>query len=1619
MQQDKYYDSLIKVRGSSHMQGTGYKPYLRWKLHWLGKVGSNGSIYDAYNAMLNYTTNFGTIKGNFVTTTNIWKSLGPFTWPSNVSYYDSLNLTGTIGVGRIHALAFDPNNNNRIFAMSPSWGGLYRSDNYGTSWNKISTNNVSGEGFGWVLVDNTNSNIIYLVNGDSDGNYYTEDCLSYCSGIYRSIDGGNSWTQIFQTPSAYPHKFIRKIVMDPNNHNRILVATDYGLYKCDSALSSNPNFIIKLDSSFIDIEYRAGSNSEVYVSGRHQDYLYQSIDDGNTWVKISNPFIDTTETIRFSNIEVSAADPSTLYFLSENQVPGYLNTFGILYLLNINTGVWQKKANLLTVNGLAKGFAVSPTNANLIFAGAMWNQPIYKSTDKGNSFNAMPNYYHIDIHHLDFSNTGDLWAGTDGGIHRYITATNRWYDMTNMSISNIGKYSFSISQSDTNFLVMGGYDVGSNLMNKSAGTNQWSTIGSGDGTACVYDYADANTLYYSEQGGKITRYDRIHDTGYPLAPIVDNNKAYNSLAIDAGNHNLIYMITDSCVYRSLSRGDNNTWEKISGNLNTGNIPRSFFRLVTSATTPGVLYLQNLYYFDPITQKNYFHIWRTFNANVTNANSVTWEHYTYNDTTNLISFVLDPMNPKKGWACVQGWENPLKVLQFDESGWQDISYNLKTTVPVVVSMDYDRVSLTGRLYVGTWNGVFYLDKGTTQWKLLDGMPQTEVTNLYVQYISGKLFASSYGKGVWETNIRNTACTGPVSITNDSTLLVGGMSLCDIIVKTGKTFTVKGLLTMGQNTKITVERGAKLIVDGGKITGFPGFMWKGIEVWGDSSKSQVSTIVYQGTAKFINNAVIEHAKTAVITVRNDGTANYAYTGGIIQGTDATFRNCTNGVVFYKYENKNPLNNKAINNASMFTRCIFETDNNYLGNDTIRNSAHLSEIRGVSFYGCTFKNTNTSAFSTKATGIFSYNSSFNVKPTCRPEIAPCRIIQRSEFTGLRYGVRALGAATTKTFNVENSDFTVNKCGIYANAIDYISALQNTFNITKQDTAQNTTNPLGGMFIEQCKFYTIEENTFSKLASAGGLNDKYVGLTISNSGPYNNQVYKNYFYNLDIGILAQGKNRISGTNNGLCLRCNNFFNTIYDIAVTRPFNSNLDQNGIAKSQGSDTYPAGNLFTVNPPTTSRNYFNLQGTAIPINYKISYFHHIDNQQYNTEPKETRNVTLIPKNIPYGSDTCASHLTGGISPPSERMAQNDNFAAEKESELAALVDGGETIEMVSGVVYSYPDKALELRSQLLQQSPYLSDTLMKSAIEKENVLNNAMVRDVLVANPQSAKSQELMQKLDDRWEPMPDYMKEEIEEGAAIVSPKEQLEADITMAKAEAEGWYNRLIGETLHDTSGYSEESLAPILEMRQRAANDYMKAMSTIEKGETETGMGQLEAIPLQYGFNEQQLEEHNRLIEYYELITNAQLNTRPVQEIDSAEASTLGNYILDKNLLPANWLRNTLLASGKTDFSEVYILPDLTKSTDVEIPQKKKSKTTNEFLKVFPNPANEYIIIEYIIGKAENNDILITDGMGRPVDKLSIKKGADQILYITKNLMPGLYNCSLSNDGRIKSSVKFTVIR
>jgi hypothetical protein len=106
----------------------------------------------------------------------------------------------------------------------------------------------------------------------------------------------------------------------------------------------------------------------------------------------------------------------------------------------------------------------------------------------------------------------------------------------------------------------------------------------------------------------------------------------------------------------------------------------------------------------------------------------------------------------------------------------------------------------------------------------------------------------------------------------------------------------------------------------------------------------------------------------------------------------------------------------------------------------------------------------------------------------------------------------------------------------------------------------------------------------------------------------------------------------------------------------------------------------------------------------------------------------------------------------------------------MFEGGSTTFLTFEVETSTPPEAMQIRSELLEESPYLSDSVMKTSVTKEDVLDNAMIRDVLVANPHSAKSDELINMLEYRTVPMPDYMMEQILAGEDTVSEKEVLEA---------------------------------------------------------------------------------------------------------------------------------------------------------------------------------------------------------------------------------------------------------
>lgn len=254
-----------------------------------------------------------------------------------------------------------------------------------------------------------------------------------------------------------------------------------------------------------------------------------------------------------------------------------------------------------------------------------------------------------------------------------------------------------------------------------------------------------------------------------------------------------------------------------------------------------------------------------------------------------------------------------------------------------------------------------------------------------------------------------------ITNNQTWYNNRTIFGSLVIPAGKTLTINATVKFSSNSRIIVERGGKLIVDGGKLTSADNGTWRGIEVWGTTSLSQ--SAVNNGLVT-LNNATIENAETGIILAKRYRSISIInpptiitctaeeisiqpppssliidanYSGGKIIATNSRFINNKIAVEFYPY-------NKT--NYSSFTRCTFEINKSIQAN----NMVYISGTNGVKFNGSNFIVAN-GLETANLRGIYAYNSSLS--------IAPHAITQTDQYT-LLLNVQPQHTAVLKILNM-----------------------------------------------------------------------------------------------------------------------------------------------------------------------------------------------------------------------------------------------------------------------------------------------------------------------------------------------------------------------------------------------------------------------------------------------------------------------------------------------------------------------------------------------------------------------------------------------------------------------------
>ena len=651
---------------------------------------------------------------------------------------------------------------------------------------------------------------------------------------------------------------------------------------------------------------------------------------------------------------------------------------------------------------------------------------------------------------------------------------------------------------------------------------------------------------------------------------------------------------------------------------------------------------------------------------------------------------------------------------------------------------------------------------------------------------------------------------------------------LIIPAGKTIAIQNMtFKFAPGAKVVVERspgqgpGGKLILDNSTFTADTRCdstaMWLGVQVYGHKTLNQTPySSSPQGWLILRNGALIEHAFKGAIAFKlnhdlnwpfNFTSSNFNFAGGVIQASHSSFKNNRVDVEIRAYTAPN-----NVGNQSRFTRCSFLT-NGLLNKPNLYPLMHvyLADISGVGFYGNRFENLTPHLYSywKQGSGIFSFNSHYQVVASCNTNFTPCTGFQPNEFTNLYWGIRAL-SNNTRTVSIHRNTFKNYFYGIYLAGVNYATVTKNQFEVYRSGSP-NQTFPTYGLYLNGCTGYKVEENSlteFNDLMVAAGGNTH--GIIVNNSGPWKNQIYKNEFTNLKIGGQSQLINAdlYTGGNNhsifGLQWKCNRFIKDIFqaDLAVT---SGRIDyQQGYSLSPINNptsylSAPAGNRF-------SHSGFNAQNDFAANNsvQSIMYNHHADTI---TTPFDFNNnvigpnVAFSPSNLVYfsPSGSCPSrlneHIQGQLG--SSLREQSDSlslFISEKQH----LIDGGNSQNLLNSI--GNPSSA-SLLQILSSASPFLSDQVLLAYLATSPP--PADLLHILLAN--SPVSALVMNQLNAMG--LPQAILDSIVNNQTGMSAMTNLINEIGFAKSERERLIDTRIRLFLNDTLSASPlDSVALIL---------------------------------------------------------------------------------------------------------------------------------------------------------------------------------------------------------------------
>ncbi len=665
--------------------------------------------------------------------------------------------------GRTVGADGDPNKPNVLY-IGVNNGGVWKTTDYGHTWQPIFDSAPTGS-VGCLAVAPSDPNTIYVGSGEG----LQRPDLSVGDGVYKTTDGGKSWANMGLTDGQQ----ITGIVVHPRDASKLLVSVlghpygpndTRGIYRSLDGGNSWGRVLfvdqdtgaatIVMDPRNPDVLYAAlwQARQGPWENGQWQgpnSALYKSTDFGNSWKKIMNGLPDAAKGVGRIGIAIAPSDPKTLYATVDAR------TGGGIYRSDDSGANWKQTTSESRVWGRGSDFAeidVDPRDKNTVYCCAI---AVYKSTDGAKTFTCIKGAPGGDDYHtlwIHPKNPDVMLLAADQGAVVSVNGGETWSSWYNQPTAQFYHVS---TDNQFPYNVYGGQQESGSVGITSRGVDgsitfrDWHPVGADEYAYVAPDPLNPNLIY----GGRVSRYHK--DTG-----LVENCRPPGQhrtlrtapLLFSEVDPRLLYFATE-VLFKTTDGAK--TWEQISPDLSRektevpDNIGVYKTPEMANMNRRGVIYAvapsrKNV---DTIwcgTDDGLIHLTRDGGKSWTNVSPPqlkTWSKVSQLDAShfddNTCYAAVDSMR-------LDDWRPHIYKTADGGKTWIEIVKGIPNNEPVrTVREDPVR---SGLLYSGTERAVYFSIDGGENWNLLrQNMPATSIRDLVVH--QDDLVIGTHGRSFW--------------------------------------------------------------------------------------------------------------------------------------------------------------------------------------------------------------------------------------------------------------------------------------------------------------------------------------------------------------------------------------------------------------------------------------------------------------------------------------------------------------------------------------------------------------------------------------------------------------------------------------------------------------------------------------------------------------------------------------------------------------------------------------------------------------------------------------------------------------------------------------------------------